>query len=369
MKIVKSIVLLTACLFAVRAQEQTSGQYQPQQQQQQQEQEHQEQIQSPSENPTTESSEQLPPQAQFNPSDELTPKQIILAKKGIEQILEKLPVQHFEPLVTSREGFCSAFGSLCKAACMERRTEENAGEEAVMGCPSAATSGPLNAVCKCAGADLTERVNFAVAGGFVSDASSSPKDEDPQVYHTEGILDVLDGVPIAQTFLSIIHILQTACYYISFLDVLANNSYKQSGCSKGPLSSIVGSIPIIGPLLGGLFGGADTSEIGVSTPSVTSSAVPSPTSTSRLFIDIFPHSKDGKKSQLPEVEESGGQVVDDDQPVQEYDDDDEKENLDNAQPLEGNERPDSNDGRGAGSVQAQERYIVKIIKDRDMYDL
>ncbi|KAG9319508.1 hypothetical protein KVV02_002742 [Mortierella alpina] len=249
MRIINSAIVLTACLALVCAQQQQDQELQ--QQPQQQEQPNQSTT---SESPTASDKQQDDP-TQFGPPNEMTPEQIDQARQGISQILAKLPIQQLEPLVTSMDGYCTAFGALCAAACKERATPEEMGQESTaLGClnPSGATLGEVAASCMCGSTDLTERVNFAVAGGFMS--SQNAKESD---FASEGILDILTFIPAVPGFLSVIHVLQNICYYVSFLDVLATNQHPNSNCPispNGPLG-IVSSIPLIGPFLSGLLGG------------------------------------------------------------------------------------------------------------------
>ncbi|CAO3569323.1 unnamed protein product [Mortierella alpina] len=243
MRIINSAVVLTVCVALVCAQEQ------------QQQQDQQQQQQTAPETPTASDKYQDDP-TQYGPPNDMTPEQIDLAKHGIAQILAKLPVQQLDPLVTSMDGYCTAFGALCAAACKERVTPENKGDESAVaqGCqnPAGATLGEVAASCKCASMDLTERVNFAVAGGFMSSQNAQKGD-----FASEGILDILTFIPAVPGFLSVIHVLQNICYYVSFLDVLASNPHPNSSCPvspNGPLG-IVSSIPVLGPLLSGLLGG------------------------------------------------------------------------------------------------------------------
>lgn len=90
------------------------------------------------------------------------------------------------------------------------------------------------------------------AGGFMTNQNAKQSD-----FASEGILDILTFIPAVPGFLSVIHVLQNICYYVSFLDVLASNPHPNSSCPispNGPLS-IVSSIPILGPFLSGLLGG------------------------------------------------------------------------------------------------------------------
>ncbi|KAF9968667.1 hypothetical protein BGZ70_000512 [Mortierella alpina] len=241
MRILNSAIVLTVCLALVCAQ--------------QQQQDQQQQQQPVSETPTASDKTQDDP-TQYGPPNDMTPEQIDLAKHGISQILAKLPIQQLDPLVTSMDGYCTAFSALCAAACKERVTPENKGDESAVaqGClnPAGATLGEVAASCKCASMDLTERVNFAVAGGFMSSQNAQKGD-----FASEGILDILTFIPAVPGFLSVIHVLQNICYYVSFLDVLATNPHPNSSCPvspNGPLG-IVSSIPVLGPLLAGLLGG------------------------------------------------------------------------------------------------------------------
>lgn len=100
-----------------------------------------------------------------------------MAKEGIRQILNQLPIQHVEPLVNTMDGYCSTFGALCTVACKERIINNDADyEEEVkgpttktkpalsLGCanPKALTIGTAGASCQCASFDMTDRINFAM---------------------------------------------------------------------------------------------------------------------------------------------------------------------------------------------------------------
>ncbi|KAG0219936.1 hypothetical protein BGX33_011410 [Mortierella sp. NVP41] len=204
---------------------------------------------------------QQPQQQQQTAPQELTPEEFEMAKDGIRQILGQLPIQHVEPLVNTMEGYCSSFGALCTAACKERMTDEDAKSSTLsLGCadPKALTIGTAGASCKCASFYMTDRVNFAIVGGILSYHETKPGD-----FGAEGILDAIQFLPAVPTFLSIIHVLQTICHYIGFLDILTTNPYP-SNCSTGGktdgglLGTITGLISGIGniiPGLGGILGG------------------------------------------------------------------------------------------------------------------
>ncbi|KAF9906972.1 hypothetical protein EC991_011447 [Linnemannia zychae] len=207
-------------------------------------------------------------QQQQGPPQELSPEEFELAKEGIRQILVQLPIQHVEPLVNTMEGYCSTFEVLCTAACKERMNGADEDSEAPttvrLGCanPGALTIGTASASCRCASYDMTDRINFAIVGGIVS---SHGKKGD---FGAEGILDAIKFLPAVPTFLSIIHVLQTVCYYVSFLDVLATNANPTCpadgksngvvGAISNAIGGIVSGIPGIGGLLGGLLGGGST---------------------------------------------------------------------------------------------------------------
>ncbi|KAG0078667.1 hypothetical protein BGZ90_004667 [Linnemannia elongata] len=200
------------------------------------------------------------------PPQELTPEEFDMAKEGIRQILGQLPIQHVEPLINTMEGYCSTFGALCTAACKERMTDDDEEEEVqgskVLGCtdPQALTIGTAGASCQCASYDMTDRINFAIVGGVVTSQRKKKGD-----FGAEGILDAIQFLPTVPTFLSIIHVLQSICYYISFLDVLATNAHPPScpanGKSDGVLGTITNLVPGLGgilsniPGIGGLLGG------------------------------------------------------------------------------------------------------------------
>lgn len=94
-----------------------------------------------------------------------------MAKEGIRQILGQLPIQHVEPLINTMEGYCSAFGPLCIAACKERMTD---GEEEAQGStkakalrlrcayPQALTIGTAGASYQYAPYDMTDCINAAM---------------------------------------------------------------------------------------------------------------------------------------------------------------------------------------------------------------
>ncbi|KAF9140883.1 hypothetical protein BGX30_005826 [Mortierella sp. GBA39] len=227
------------------------------------------------------------------PPQELTPEEFEMAKDGIRQILGQLPIQYVEPLVNTMEGYCSTFGAFCTAACKERMTDDE--EEEVqgstrtkalsLGCadPQALTIGTAGASCQCASYDMTDRINFAIVGGIVTSHRKKSGD-----FGAEGILDAIQFLPAVPTFLSIIHVLQSICYYVSFLDVLATNANPPSCPANGKAGGVLGTItnlvpgldgilsnvPALGGLLGGLLGTGGGSE-----PAPTpATATPTPTS-------------------------------------------------------------------------------------------
>ncbi|KAG9067567.1 hypothetical protein KI688_012352 [Linnemannia hyalina] len=229
------------------------------------------------------------------PPQELTPEEFEMAKDGIRQILGQLPIQHVEPLVNTMEGYCSTFGALCTAACKERMTDDDDEEEVQgstrmkglsLGCADhqALTIGTAGASCQCASYDMTDRINFAIVGGIVT---SHRKESGG--FGAEGILDAIQFLPAVPTFLSIIHVLQSICYYVSFLDVLATNANPSSCPANGKAGGILGTItnlvpglggilsnvPALGGLLGGLLGTGGGSG---PAPTPTPTPTPSPTS-------------------------------------------------------------------------------------------
>ncbi|KAF9153769.1 hypothetical protein BG015_002691 [Linnemannia schmuckeri] len=164
----------------------------------------------------------------------LTPEEFEMAKNGIRQILGQLPIQHVEPLINTMEGYCKTFGTLCTVACKERMIDND--EEGVqgstktktalsLGCanPKALTIGTAGASCQCASYDMTDRINFAIVGGIVTSHEKKSSD-----FGAEGILDAITFLPSVPTFLSIIHVLQSISYYISYLDILATNAHPPS---------------------------------------------------------------------------------------------------------------------------------------------
>ncbi|KAG0297512.1 hypothetical protein BGZ96_006021 [Linnemannia gamsii] len=199
------------------------------------------------------------------PPPELTPEEFNMAKEGIRQILSQLPIQQFEPLVNTMDGYCSTFGALCTVACKERMTDDTADyEEEVkgskrkakpvlsLGCanPKALTIGTAGASCQCASFDMTDRINFAIVGGVVTTHSKESGD-----FGAEGILDAIKFLPAVPTFLSIIHVLQSVCFYVSFLDVLATNANPPSCPANGQPGGILGSVTGLIPGLGGVLSG------------------------------------------------------------------------------------------------------------------
>ncbi|KAG0333024.1 hypothetical protein BG004_001003 [Podila humilis] len=220
----------------------------------------------------------------FKPTtpDVVTEDQALDAKQAIQQLLAQLPVKRVEPLFTTLDGYCTAFKGLCTAACNERiklsKTRDRDRVEVVIqmedtdyqtseqqsrqqprqeikGCvdPLAGNVASAGAACKCAGYDMTDRINFAVVGGVVTSESKAD-------FGAEGLLDNLTLLPAVPTFLNIIHILQNICFYIGFLDILATNPHP-STCPANPISAIGNLIPGVGPImglipgLGGLTGG------------------------------------------------------------------------------------------------------------------
>ena len=114
-------------------------------------------------------------------------------------------------------------------------------------------------------------------GGIVTSRHKKSGD-----FGTEGILDAIHFLPAVPTLLSIIHVLQSICYYISFLDVLATNARPPSCPANGNPSGILGTItnlipglggilsniPEVGELLGGLLGtGGESAPAPTPTPS------------------------------------------------------------------------------------------------------
>ncbi|KAF8938268.1 hypothetical protein BGZ58_001257 [Dissophora ornata] len=261
------------------------------------------------------------------------------------KVLDQLPIQHFEPLVSTVDGYCTAFHGLCKTACEERTTRQDMDlKTTIAGCayPLAKDFTAASATCQCAEEDLTERVNFAVIGGVVSSGKLTSGND----FLAQGLLDHLTGLPLVPVFLSVIHFLQNLCFSVSFLDVFATNPHPPPPCiDKGPdplpnlggfINGIIGKVAApalptaviakdgntkptltsgggIGGFFDGIFGGGKKSAAaGVSTPTPTSIAggrvgvsgdgkkstttavsTPTPTPTTRGGTDVF---GDGKKS-------------------------------------------------------------------------
>ncbi|KAF9125035.1 hypothetical protein BGW39_007733 [Mortierella sp. 14UC] len=157
-------------------------------------------------------------------------------RKASVRSLFNSPFSMFEPLVNTMEGYCSTFEALCTAAYKERMSADDEDAETPtktkmavkMGCANtkALTIGTANALCQCASYDMTDRFNSAIVGGIVS--SQGKKDD----FGAEGILDAIQFLPAIPTFLSIIRVLQTVCYYVSFLELLATNAHPPTRPAK-----------------------------------------------------------------------------------------------------------------------------------------
>ncbi|KAF9116388.1 hypothetical protein BGX27_003071 [Mortierella sp. AM989] len=177
-----------------------------------------------------------------NPTDE----EIEFVTDQARELFSHLPIQYFEPLVNTLEGYCTSFTDLCNTACRERAPERTAQEKTVVGCtnPDAKDIADAHATCLCTGYDLTERVNFAVTGGVVATNKSHSSE-----FSAEGILDFVRFVPSVGLYITIIHFLQNACHIVSYLDILAYNPFASQTCP----TSLPG-IPNLGSLLNGILG-------------------------------------------------------------------------------------------------------------------
>ncbi|KAF9189491.1 hypothetical protein BGZ51_009527 [Haplosporangium sp. Z 767] len=185
-------------------------------------------------------------------------------KDGLHQMVAQFPIQPIEPLVVTIDGYCTAFKSLCSTICSERTTDETKGEGTAIGCadPKATSVVHADAVCKCAGFDLTAKVNFALVGGVVTSKGSKSGD-----FSADGILDGLTFLPGVSNLVSNIEMMQNACHYVGYLDVLVTDKNKASaptGIDRvlGGLSNFFGSVVTtsmnflgdLGSALGGLTG-------------------------------------------------------------------------------------------------------------------
>ncbi|KAF9924417.1 hypothetical protein FBU30_005621 [Linnemannia zychae] len=216
---------------------------------------------------------------------ELTTEEVQMAKEGLRQILSQVPMHYVEPLVNTVDSYCSSFEILCNITCKDHLLDEPTASENILSfnCanPKALTIGTAKASCQCGGQDMTERINFAILGGIV--AMHDKKGD----FGAEGILDTVQFLPSVPTFISIIHVLQTICYYVSFLDILATNP-NASTCSSnhdkidGVLGTITKLLPGLvgilpgaqapGDLLGGLFGTGGKASTPTPTPTPASSS-------------------------------------------------------------------------------------------------
>lgn len=180
MRSTQALLALALCLATVNALRDPS----PEQKQEQQDQQQQQQ------------------QTSFDvPPVELTEEQLKLARQGIKDILATVPIQTVEPLFSTMRGYCKAFSVMCTLACEERRLSESEyelgtdqnerkrklhgnqsgsqndeahggadtkadgdAEETTGRCghPEAKSAAQAQAMCQCAGYDLTDRVNFAM---------------------------------------------------------------------------------------------------------------------------------------------------------------------------------------------------------------
>ncbi|KAG0319301.1 hypothetical protein BGZ97_002414, partial [Linnemannia gamsii] len=261
MRVTKSILLTALFLAVVQAQ-------QAEQQTHQAAFEAHQQPAASTADKNDQSSQQSKPEQQQEepaPPQGMTPEELELAKEGIRQILDQLPIQRVEPLVSTMDGYCSTFEALCTASCKEKMIDYDAdNEEEVkgsatktkqalsLGCanPKALTIGTAGASCQCASFDLTDRINFALVGGVVTSGGEKSGD-----FGAEGILDAIKFLPAVPTFLNIIHVLQSICYYISFLDILATNAHPPSCSANGSPGGVLGSITGLIPGLGGILSG------------------------------------------------------------------------------------------------------------------
>ncbi|KAG0259827.1 hypothetical protein BG011_002348 [Mortierella polycephala] len=192
---------------------------------------------------------------------EATEEDVERFKDGLRQMIAQLPIQPIEPLVATMDGYCTAFESLCSTICSERTTDGNESEETAIGCadPKAISIVHADASCKCAGFDLTTRVNFALVGGVVTSKGSNLSD-----FNADGILDGLTFLPGVSSFVGLIEIMQNACHYVGYLDILVTDKNKaglQAGIG-GALGNLLGGVIAVptniigglGNVLGGLTG-------------------------------------------------------------------------------------------------------------------
>ncbi|KAG0244236.1 hypothetical protein BGX31_009516 [Mortierella sp. GBA43] len=193
--------------------------------------------------------EQHRQQAPFDASPiEISDDQMRSARQGIKDILAMVPIQTVEPLFSTMDGYCKAFSAVCTLACEERgqstfepkqaphqdrirkrkyrdQSENQDTDEdhvntirATGSCahPEAKSVVHAQAICQCAGYDLTDRVNFAVVGGVVTSKRSSSGD-----FKAEGFLDGLTFLPKSPFFMTIINVMQSFCGYVSVFSNIA----------------------------------------------------------------------------------------------------------------------------------------------------
>ncbi|KAG0301467.1 hypothetical protein BGZ98_008329 [Dissophora globulifera] len=191
-------------------------------------------------------------------------------------------------------GYCEAFSALCSLACKERRQSENVDiveddtkkdiegniddgiddplqqqePKTTGGCANTAAKSVAlaGASCECLGYSLTDRVNFAIIGGIVS-----LKDKPTANFAAEGFLDGLSFLPRSPIFMSIIHVMQTVCGYVTLLANISSPPETPVHHDGGFLGTIAGLVPGLAnlipgvstvsgllPMFGGLVGGSGT---------------------------------------------------------------------------------------------------------------
>ncbi|KAG0337084.1 Replication factor C (RF-C) subunit [Podila humilis] len=191
---------------------------------------------------------------------ELSPKQLQTAQTELRNVMKQLPVQRVEPLIETSSGYCRAFEALCLIACEERlerrrwlTQQQEEQEETTTGkiksskcvSPHSQSVFHAGAKCECAGVDMTDR-----------------QQQRPSDFVADGLLDGLTSLPVISTFVNIIHIAQTICFYVGFLKVLVDDN---SAPAPPPPPPPVPPVPVktgggffggISDFFGGLFGGS-----------------------------------------------------------------------------------------------------------------
>ncbi|KAF9437194.1 hypothetical protein BGZ76_001653 [Entomortierella beljakovae] len=220
----------------------------------------------------------------------LTDEELSQARDGFQDLISKVPVNTVQPLLTTIDGYCNSFDALCAYSCQERLqtqsqseqdndddddeeenidqddidAEDNKETDQVNGCSNTKAKSVIQAKasCKCAGLDMTDRINFALVGGIVSSKIPSTSSKYSE-FSAQDITANITTLPESSSFQTIMTVAKNICNFIDRLNNLSPGL---------PVSSP--PVPTTPPSPGGIFGFVSNIIPSIGTPSDLSPLIP-----------------------------------------------------------------------------------------------